>query len=674
MARKSFPFLVSLALLFPLCGGLRSSGWNGFPGAAAGPVPDPGKQDQNGYFCEDIKKPFFAEIGPGKGEFSAQRSLAMPEKFSMPKPAGVKRVFVLGESVATILGPGYMALNDGIFGGRFLRQLAKAGVLPVKSSGIEVLNCGMSGYESYRIYGILKEVLAYSPDLIVILSGNNEGSTDRNCPGLDFELRRREFRLLERYYSLKDNPQQSRKKANLKMHGDMLAKMAAAAKKAGVPIVFCTLPANLKDMPSRRAALLDNELFAAGYTAFYQKKYAAAAEKFKLGLAELPYEYAFNFYMGRTLEKLGRTAEAGAYFRKAVDFDPDMSRASADRNALIRRVAGANGACVADLEKTFYRSSPGGLPGFDEFTDGMHWRPPFNKMVWEEIFRSAAACGIKGLEKFKAADNRGWKETPREDALKRLSYSVTWLNEEDGTFNEGSLAELAYIRQKLPGLLEEASVSPDALDKLILRNFWSLGQAMRLKELFPLFLAHLAEVERRAGNYGPALALCERALALQPGSEYFKLERAQVLAGLGRKSEAEKEFQASGRRREARALGLAYGLKLSSRTYELQSGRTAPFKKESLESQMDLCTGGGKDHQKALEACQNVVYLVSSGAEDNKNPGPLGSDASYESYKLLTALGRAEEARETLFWTVANAPASWPKLAEARKLLSKKTE
>ena len=45
----------------------------------------------------------------------------------------------------------------------------------------------------------------------------------------------------------------------------------------------------------------------------------------------------------------------------------------------------------------------------------------------------------------------------------------------------------------------------------------------------------------------------------------------------------------------------------------------------------------------------------------------LASDASFESYKLLKAMGREEEAGETLFWTIRNAPPSWPGLAEAKK-------
>ncbi|OGR95562.1 MAG: hypothetical protein A2016_08990 [Elusimicrobia bacterium GWF2_62_30] len=676
--------------------------------AGAAPGSGAARDDgQAGYYCGDIKKPFFAETA--KGEFAAQRKLAMPEKFTMPKPAGVKRVFVLGESVAALLDRGVCALSS-------CADLPwEKGADAVDNSGFEIINCGMGGYESVRIYGIFKEVLRYDPDLLVILSGNHEGSPDQNCPGLDFELKRRKFRLFEKYYSRTDVPQQAVKKASLKIHAAMVSDMSAAARKAGVPVVFCTLPANVRDMPSRTQLLLEDPQFAAGYKLFYENDHKAALEKFRAGLAAQPYDSLLNFYTARTLDKLGRAAEAAAYYRKAVDVDADMARASEARNDSIRGAAAAEGACVADLDKLFRGVADSGLPGFREFTDGMHWRTSYNRAVWNEIFRSASACGLKGFEKFRAADSPTWKETAREDALKRLSYAATWLNPGDRSFNEASLAELAYVRQEAPGLLENAAVSAQALDKAILRNFWSIGKVVQLEALFPLFLGHLSEVERRQGNYGAAMILCDRALALDPARGFLKLLRAQILAGQGNKKEAEREFNGSGLVREARGLGLAYGFETQAAGPRPAGGgpgplagkktpppvgqarppgntsltpgpgkhsvlKAVPFDgaprpapKEGVEALMEQCLDasgeGGKE--RALQACQGAAYAAGPGKPGGGNPY-LGSEASFESYRLLTALGRNEEAGEALLWTVENASPSWPKLAEARKLLGQK--
>ena len=88
-----------------------------------------------------------------------------------------------------------------------------------------------------------------------------------------------------------------------------------------------------------------------------------------------------------------------------------------------------------------------------------------------------------------------------------------------------------------------------------------------------------------------------------------------------------------------------------------------------LDSCLDLA---GKDKKEpALEACKKALYAAESAPEAGAASfRELCSEASLKSYELLRGLGRTEEARETLLWTVENAPASWPRLAEAKRLLA----
>lgn len=661
------------------------------------------------YFCKEVKQPFFAETAGKKGRYVAQRKDALPDSFRMPKPAGTKRVFVIGESVATLLWPGKALSGSSSPGKRFLSKLLGdrgAGDNP----GLEIINCGMGGYESYRIYGVLKEILNYSPDLIVTLSGNND-TREESCPGFEFELRRRKFRLFERYFSLTAAGPEARKKALLKMHEGMLLKMAGAAKKAGVPIVFCTMPAAVKDMPPGRPAPLENRHFALGYRLFYAKKHAEALVEFKLGLTADPCEPFFNFYAARSLERLGRNKEAAAHYSDALNFDTTMSRSGRERNDLIRRAAAAEGACVADLEKLFQGISAGGLPGFAEFTDGMHWNYPHGKSVWEEIFRAAGRCGIKGFEKFTSGSPGNWAETSRETALKRLGYAFFWLDEQ--TLNEASLAELSRIKTEQPELLKIAGVSPEQFKDLLLDNFWSTLKINRFKELFPFFLAHLAETERRAGNYAQALSLCGKALLLKPGHPLVKFVRVQVLADMGGKTEDEflalaqepslgdkvaavaaaygfkKAADPAPRRNAAAAAAPASGenakssKKLSDQAVKkIFSGdfkaaeelyakalEKNPFNAEAL---MTLCSLRRKDGPtpRALDACQRAASAV---YQDPANRIPslemLYCDAAFESYKMLMALKREPEAAAILGQCVKRAPPGWPGLDAAKAAL-----
>lgn len=677
-----------------------------FPGRVFSGERDPRLRD---YYCEETKKPFFAETPGEKGRFAPQRTDAQPDTFLMPKPAGRKRVFVIGESVAALLGPGQALAGDRIIGKKLLDKLRGAGTAE-DNAGIEIVNCGMGGYESHRIYGVLKEILAYSPDLVVVLSGNND-TKEESCPGFECELRRRKFRLYERYFSLFAPAREARQKALLKLHGAMLLKMAGAAKKAGVPLVFCTLPAAVRDMPPRQPAPLENRDFALGYRLFYAGRNAEALAAFRRGLAADRREPFLNFYAARTLDRLGRREEAAASYYKALDLDWTMARAGSERNGLIRRAAAAGGACVADLEKLFRELPPAGLPGFAEFTDGMHWNYAHNKEVWEELFRAAGRCGIKGFEHFTAGGPGSWVESPRETALKRLGYAFAWIDEKN--FNEGSLAELARIREDRPELLKDAGASPERLDKLLLKNLWSAERIMRLKELYPFFLAHLAETERRARNYPPALSLCDRALALKPGHPLLKFGRVQVLADMGGK--AEDEFLDLAQERslggKAASVAAAYGFKAAagpapgggaasagepatkknaalskkiadqavekvfSKDYKAAEElfeaalEKNPFNPEALMSLCYLRRKDGRTRQ-AAEACQRAASAI---YRDPANRIPslelLACDAALESYSLLKTLKRAPETADLLGQCVKKPPPSWPGLDAAKAAL-----
>ncbi|MBI4352208.1 MAG: hypothetical protein HY550_12300 [Elusimicrobia bacterium] len=638
------------------------------------------------YYCDEVKKPFFSGPADGKGLYTARRTAAMPESFLMPKPAGARRVFVIGESVAALLGPGKDAAYTG---------------------GVEIINCGMGGYESSRIYGVLREILAYSPDLVVVLSGNND-TNEESCPGLACELRRRKARLFAGFYSLNNSPREARKRALLKLHEDNLLKMAGAARKAGVPIVFCTLPATLKDLPPSSPAPFENREFTLGYRLFYSGKYKEALAAFNRGLEADRREPYLNFYAAKALGRLGREKDAAAHYSNALNFDTIMSRAGRERNDAIRRAASEEGACAADLEKLFLDLSSG-LPGFDLFTDGMHWNVAHNGAVWEEIFRAAGLCGIEGFGGFSAGPAARWAEPPEATARKRLAYAFSWIEEKE--LNEGSLAELSRIREERPALLKEAAASAERLGKLLPDNFWSNEKLSRLKDLYPFFLAHLAETERRARNYAGALALCGKALSLKPGHPVLKLERAQVLADTGAKPENEfaslaAEPMLGGK---AAAFAAAYGFRLPEKTESPAAGpasrkNAAASKKlsdqavkkifagdfkaaEALllkaveknrfnpEALMNLCALRQKDGRtvQALEACRGASASV---RQDPANNLPslelLSCDAALESHKLLVALRRGAEAAAVLAPCVKQPPPSWPGLDAAKAALKKR--
>lgn len=480
--------------------------WLAQPACAAAPA-SAGPVD---YLCVDAARPFFSCSG---GTCAAARRGALPVSFKFPKPANLRRVMVAGESAAEILGPG-------------------GAVLPPVSR-TEVINCGMGGYDSGRIAGVVGEALGYSPDLLVVLSGNNE-ELPEVCGGFRPALRRLRLRLLRAWHALRGARSPARS-ATLAAHKSALASMAASARRAGVPLVFCTLPANTADMPPRGGPLpLWSASFASGYAAYHAGRPREALGRFSASVEELPGEAAPLYYAALAARRLGLSVFAERYFSLAAEADPSLSRISRARNAAIREAAAEGGACLADLDGLFRRLA-GGQPGFKEFLDGQHWRAVHNAAVWNEIFSAAARCGFASPGPAAAAP-----DAPELEARKRLSYAFSWM---DGpALSEAALAQLEVLHREAPGLAARASMSAAGLRELLIENIWAAWSRAGVEEKFPLFLLHLAENQRRRARFGEALKLCGRALELKPADAEGLLLRAQALAGAGRPAEARALF------------------------------------------------------------------------------------------------------------------------------------
>ena len=94
-----------------------------------------------------------------------------PQSFAVVKPTNGYRIFCLGGS--TVYGHPYLA--DTAFP-KWL-ELELAATHPGRR--VEAVNCGGISYASYRLAPIVREVLAYQPDLIVLAMGHNEFLEDR---------------------------------------------------------------------------------------------------------------------------------------------------------------------------------------------------------------------------------------------------------------------------------------------------------------------------------------------------------------------------------------------------------------------------------------------------------------------------------------------------------------
>ncbi len=480
---------------------------------AALPAAEDG--DAAAELCEDLSKPFFALTPDPDGGLAAApgRRLAHPFSFKLPKPAGTYRVFVLGESAAGILGAG----KD------YETILARA----LGKPRVEIVNAGMAAYNSSLIAPVLDEALRLEPDLLVLLSGNNESLRRSVCPGAVPELERRMNVLRARVKSLSMPARAAEAAVSVGAHEERLRGMARAAAAAGVPLVICTLPANLRDhapagSPSPET-LKGLDLLGAG-------RHEAALAAFGKAPAG---EALALFYSGRALEALGRGEAARAGYEAALENDEDDSRCSAARNAMLRRVAAGERACLADLEKAFSGLAAGGITGGAQLADGVHWFGRYNGFVYGEIGAAAARC-LTGAAAGPATAPA--KADRRKEFRLLFSYAAAELYERAraGAGRREPLSERAIVNLERLRAMDKARLRRALLDEKnsggeLLDSPWHANLLRDSAAWRPAMLLNAAEMYSRACDGATAAELLGLAAAagLPPGGAGGKKEHCR---------------------------------------------------------------------------------------------------------------------------------------------------
>lgn len=152
--------------------------------------------------------------------------------FKKKKDKDVKRIFIIGESVADFYPKEFLEKNLMEF---------------VPNQKFEVINAGTCSYESVRINRILNEVIKYDPDYFIVCIGNNDGlfePIEINYFPYKYKLFRTSYILnrlsnyfIKRKYYNVDDIQPFFEKNIIKM---------IMATKNKCPIIFVTLPRNLE--------------------------------------------------------------------------------------------------------------------------------------------------------------------------------------------------------------------------------------------------------------------------------------------------------------------------------------------------------------------------------------------------------------------------------------------
>lgn len=295
---------------------------------------------------------YFFNRKPGRGACHQQ-------SFLMPKPPGVVRIFLAGESA--IQGfPQPLPLSAGAFLEAMLED-----AWPGRD--VEVINLGTTAVASFAVADMVKQALRYAPDLVIVYAGNNEffgayGVSSQHYAGSHPRILRLTRALhglavvqwvagwrppvAEAPDSLMEGmmrEQQLAPESRLRARAaDLLeahiTRMARAARAAGVPLMVCSLACNERDLAPIGGG-------AAALAAFEAAQTALAA---------------------------GRVAEAAADFQRAIDLDLQPWRPTTPQQEVLRRVAQEPGVWWCDVRAAFRAESPGGLIGWELMDDHVH--------------------------------------------------------------------------------------------------------------------------------------------------------------------------------------------------------------------------------------------------------------------------------------------------------------
>lgn len=161
--RRLFRLLALLLGFTPLLGAeivLRLTGYEGSESSELDPYID----------FEDVR-PLFEPTAEGMAIPKSRQEYFRPEQFAAPKPPGTFRIVCLGGS--TVQGRPFAIETS------FTTWLELALKAAEPQRDWEVINCGGVSYASYRLKPILREMLDYSPDLVILYTGQNEFLEER---------------------------------------------------------------------------------------------------------------------------------------------------------------------------------------------------------------------------------------------------------------------------------------------------------------------------------------------------------------------------------------------------------------------------------------------------------------------------------------------------------------
>ncbi len=326
-------------------------------------------------FVDDPERPGYLVMNrdASKKYFITQENATIgnQEPFLKEKPAGVVRIFVLGESTTV----GYPYLHNG----SFHRWLQYRLLHSLPETQFEIINLSLTAVNSYTVRGFAEDVADYQPDAVLIYTGHNEyygamgvGSTSQlggNVKLVRILLALRESRLVQWLYRTVAWVRTSGAKVDVREN--LMKRMAAEQQipyksevyEQGIAQFEQNMDATLRQLdglniPVFVGSLVSNEK---DLKPFISAKGGATTS------AQAQFELA------QTTLKSGDTLQARQLFIRAKELDLLRFRAPERMNEILTKLtdAYANVHRVA-VRETFIKNSKHGIVGAETMLEHVH--------------------------------------------------------------------------------------------------------------------------------------------------------------------------------------------------------------------------------------------------------------------------------------------------------------
>ena len=509
----------------------------------------------------EIHKDFFKKqyLPDGTVVYKTQHSYLDSWHFPAHKDKDTKRIFILGGSVAR----------------RFDEHLFKnflEGLIP--NMKFEIINCGVPSYDSYRTSIIHKEILDYNPDLIILLSGNNEYYIPVRVNLWAYRTNRLLRRLWvyripqdkilrgNRMFSIRNRISKESRFANYKNN---LKVMTHRAKKRKIPMVVCTLPANFRDCPPTGIPLWHEREYFLAWHAFENKELEEAIKRFRQFLITHPEDSFGCYYLAQCYDALQDYSQAQQYYIKAMALDANPGdRCPPQRNEAIRQVSLQEGIILTDLEKAFIEISPYGLVGKELFLDNCHWWKEYNHLVCNKIIESLMSYNethpkpiFTPLDRWRydkiliIQDLLKSKEVNFEERTAEV-ISIIWRALHHYPGNSMSERFVSFLNTAYyfnPNLFDDIALLKEQI--FIFRNThkaywgeWSEEEVLsNFDKSWVFFLCHAAETFRRLRLYPKAIEYFNEAINLNPDIWLSYSGRGMTYYKIGQMEKMQRDFE-----------------------------------------------------------------------------------------------------------------------------------